>query len=132
MIETDLDMMVGTLKRVFGSRVKQARKEAGYSSQAKMADDATSFDKGTVRDLERAYSGASFKTIAELSELTGKPAAYFFPTYLLSKQTDTRTLETDLIMAALTQLDHDDILAARVLIERLVEHRKNLRNSGSK
>lgn len=124
MDENELKNQVDALKRLFGPRVKQARKAAGYSSQEKMANDAIGFDKGTVRDVERAHSGASFSTLVEISELTGKPIASFFPTYLLSQQTDDRIIETDLILAALTQLDYDDILALRVLIERLVEHRK--------
>lgn len=132
MNETDLEKRVAALKSVFGSRVKRARKEAGYSSQTKLANAAQSFDAGTVRDIERAHSGASFKTMVEISDLTAKPIAYFMPTYLLSTEIDSRAVETDLIMAAITQLSYDDILAARVLIERLVEHRKDLRDSPSR
>ena len=129
MSKGDLDKLLEDLKVFFGSRVKSARLDAGYSSQEKMAADAT-FDRGTLRDIERFFSGASFKTAVEISEITGKPLATLFPSYLLSKGPDERDAELDLLRFALLELSLDDIRAVRVVIERLAEHRKES-DSGS-
>ena len=128
MNETELERLIQALKDIFGSRVKEARQKAGYSSQEKMANDATAFDKGTVRDIERAFSGASFRTLVELSELTDTPIAFLFPTYMLSKGEDGRDAELNAIFAALSQLSLDDLMALRVVLERLAEYRRVSKN----
>jgi len=129
MTETELEDLINALKRVFSGRVKEARQSAGYSSQAKLANDAISFDSGTIRDIERAFSGTSFKTIVEISELTNTPIAFLFPTFMLSNGADGRDVELDALFAALAQLDVNDVKALRVMIERLAEYKREMKRT---
>ena len=131
MDQTELDKLIVALKSVFGARVKKARIDAGYTSQEKLAADAT-FDRGTIRDIERSFSGASFKTAVEISELTATPLAYLFPAYLLSQGNDERQVRIDSIRYALAQLDMEDIEMLGFVIDRLVEHRNRLRKNADK
>ena len=129
MTETELEDLINALKGIFGGRVKEARQAAGYSSQGKLADAALSFDSGTVRDIERAYSGTSFKKLVEISELTNTPIAFLFPTYMLSAGEDGRETEIDSLIAALSQLNVEDIKALRIMIERLAEYRREVEDT---
>ena len=66
------------LKRVFGARVKQARLQAGFTSQEELAG-AIAVSRQTMSSIEGGKSIPGADTLFFIAEATKRPLDFFFP-----------------------------------------------------